>query len=146
MGAFQFDCAQVVSVREPIDETLPYFGNGVSPFYPTMQPDPEGNVTTVFNMSGPNIFATTAYISQRVTQPPGSFHHGGSQVVTGAATYAPAGQTAPLPWGDYAGVAPAGIFANSTTPEAWFSGMYVNASGNWNTTIGRNRFTAPNQP
>ncbi len=73
-GNFYNLCPQITSATI-LDETVLDHGGNSSTFYPTMQPDPEGNNTTVFNFIAPtaNFYPTTGYISRRVSQSPGSF-------------------------------------------------------------------------
>ena len=147
-GNFANACADVVGATIS-DEAAFFYNNGQSAYYPTPQPDPEGNVTTVFNASGPTLGGSTVYTSKRVTQKPGTFHDGGfclhcSTTTTSANNCDPT--TNICRWGDYTGVAPAGEAANSNSPEMWFAGMFTQADGTWGTQIGRNRYSTPDLP
>ena len=144
-GAFTNDCADIAGATIS-DEAVFFYGAAYSAYYPTPQPDPEGNVTTVFNFSGtsaggPTFGGNTVYISKRVTQAPGTFHDGGFCLTCDVEFF-----YHQFRWGDYTGVAPAGIAGSTPSPSMWFAGMYVDSFGNWATKIGNNRFTMPNQP
>jgi hypothetical protein len=100
----------------------------------TIHPDGGGNITMVFNYSGYLTYAGTNYLSQRVTlAPQATFHDGGSILRSGLAAYPDSR------WGDYTGTAWDGS-------NVWFSGMYANSSGTWNTGIGKTGYTAATQP
>src|SRR5262249_20931791 len=86
------------------NETILNYGGTNAAWFPTPQPDLEGNVTIVFNFSTTAIFPGLAYISQRVTQPPGTFADSGIFLAGGL------GQYTQGRWGDYTAVAPAGVF------------------------------------
>ena len=137
-GTFVDLCPDITAATI-INESFLSYGSD-SAYYPTQQPDPEGNVTTVFNFSGSGIDGSTAYISQRVTQPPGTFVDTGFLLMSGQTNYEQGR------WGDYTGVAPSGINGNSPTPQMWFAGMYTRSDHNWETFIGKNGFTSPSQP
>src|SRR5437667_3516046 len=108
-----------------------------------MQPDPEGNNTTVFNFIAPTagFYPSTSYISRRVSEAPGSFVGSGYVAHLGLAPYVTTAER----WGAYTAVAPGGLGVGGT-PYMWFSGQYTGASGKWRTTIAKNGFTAPDQP
>src|SRR5439155_24740203 len=55
-GIFQALCPDITSETTITDQIL-YYGNSTHAFYPTQQPDVEGNVTTVLNLSGPSTYA-----------------------------------------------------------------------------------------
>jgi hypothetical protein len=118
-------------------------GGSNSWYYCTQQPDPEGNVTTVFNFSGSSNFASLAYVSRRAGQPTGLLPDGGIFLQNGAGPIYTQGR-----WGDYTATAPAGLVAGGGTggvPVMWFAGMY--AKGNlWGTAIGKNGYIAITQP
>src|SRR2546425_266560 len=61
--------------------------NTFSAYYPTAQPDDEGNVTAVFNFSGQYSYPSVGYISKRSTMRPGSFSDSGIILKSGAAFY-----------------------------------------------------------
>jgi hypothetical protein len=107
-------------------------------YYCTQQPDPEGNVTHVYNFSSASNFVGLAYATRRSAQPTGTLPDGGFFLMGGAANYTFSR------WGDYTAVAPAGLVSGGGTgsfPVFWFAGMYANSSGNWQTAIGRNSYT-----
>ncbi len=126
-----------------INENFLFYGGGFSAYYPTQQPDPEGNVTTAFNFSGPTAFGSSCFISQRVTQGVGpqfdNFVDGGL-CFFGLAAYTQ------VRWGDYTAVGAAGIGGTHPSPTMWFAGMVANGDGSWGTTIAKNGFTTPDQP
>ena len=137
-GSFTNLCPDITAAAMR-NEIFLLYGGGLASYYPAQQPDPEGNVTTVYNVSGPSpFFGSTAYLSRRVTQPPGQFFvDGGIVLALGATTYTQGR------WGDYTGVAP----NFGTGPNAvWFSGMFTLSDHNWGTAIGKAGFTAINQP
>jgi hypothetical protein len=150
-GSF-FDACPQITAASIADESILSYGSNFA-YYGTPQPDVEGNVTTVFNFSGPSCsvcYAGLAYISQRVTAG-SSFVDSGSFLQQGLAFYNQGR------WGDYTAVAPAGVAyvsnGNIGKPGMGFSGMYANSgscfgagSGCWYTKFGFNRFAAPTQP
>ena len=118
-------------------------GGAFDAYYATQQPDLEGNVTYVWNFSSSTTFASLAYSSRRAAQSVGTEPDGGITAVTGAASY---GQGR---WGDYTAVAPSGLNAAASTGSPavmWFAGMFARNDGTWQTAIGRNFFSAINQP
>ena len=142
-GAFLNDCPQITTASMR-NESLLFYVIPFSAYYPTQQPDPEGNVTTVFNFSGDAsstfAFGSTAYISQRVTQASNSFVDSGIFLAVGQNIYTQGR------WGDYTAVAAAGLGGTHPTPTMWFAGMFTRSDTAWGTAIGKNGFTAPNQP
>jgi len=137
-GSFTNLCPDITAAAMR-NEIFLLYGGGLASYYPTQQPDPEGNVTTVFNVSGPApFFGSTGYLSRRVTQPPGSIGvDSGIVLGLGATTYTQGR------WGDYTGVSP----NSGAGPNAvWFSGMFTGSDHNWDTAIGKAGFTAINQP
>ncbi len=142
-GAFLNLCPDITAATM-LSENFLIYGGGNSAFYPTQQPDPEGNVTTVFNFSGPNFWGSTAFISTRVTQGVGAFVDNfvdsGVFLAGGQNTYTQGR------WGDYTAVAAAGIGGLTPAPTMWFAGMFTRSDHAWGTAIGRNGFTMPNQP
>ncbi len=105
-----------------------------SAYFGTLQPDPEGNVTMVYNYSEDDQFPGTAYTSRKVSycclmNGAGFFIRGGD------AFY---GQQR---WGDYTATAVDNTV--STSPAVWFSGMFAESSGGWGTWIGANQPFVP---
>jgi hypothetical protein len=105
-----------------------------SAYFATLQPDPEGNVTMVYNYSEDDQFPGTAYTSRKVDycclmNGSGFFIRGGD------ASY---GQGR---WGDYTATAVDNTI--STAPATWFSGMFAESTGNWGTWIGANQPFVP---
>jgi hypothetical protein len=144
-GAFLNLCPQITGATELNESVLNYGGTSAA-YFAVPQPDPEGNINTVFTFSSATQYAGLAYISQRVTQANNTFVDLGFFLQSGSA---PA--YTQLRWGDYNAVAPAGVAYKAgdggkvSTPGFGFSGMY--ASGNtWRTRIGFNQFTGPGQP
>jgi hypothetical protein len=117
-----------------------FHGGGTNAFYyATQQPDPQGNVTTVFNFSNSTSFASLVYASRRAAQPIGTEPDPGIFAINGAAFYNQGR------WGDYTAVAPAGL-APGGTPNMWFAGMFARSDGTWGTAIGKNGYTSITQP
>jgi hypothetical protein len=136
-GAFLNACPQLTSAsidREMNYDVNPSGGYFSNAYFGTIHPDGGGNITMVFNFSGYTTYAGTNYLSQRVTMAPQpTFHDGGSTLRSGLAAY-PYGR-----WGDYTGAAWDGT-------SVWFSGMYANSAGLWNTGIGKTGYTSATQP
>jgi hypothetical protein len=112
-------------------------------YYATQQPDPEGNVTYVWNFSSSTSDASLIYSSRRAAQTNGTEPDGGLFAVGGGGFY---GQGR---WGDYTAVAPGGLASGVGTgslPVMWFAGMFARSDGTWQTAIGRNSFSAITQP
>ena len=119
-------------------------GHAAGAYYGTIQPDPEGNWTMVFNFSNRTTSPATAYTSNRVTWPT-PFHDPGFFLCQNNAVYNQGR------WGDYTGTAPdllnsaqLGAPAGGTPtryPGFWFAGMFVKNNGNWSTCIGANTFS-----
>jgi hypothetical protein len=109
----------------------------------TQQPDPEGNVTTVYSFSSASNFASLGYMTRRSTQPPGTFPDSGFFLLSGQGPY-----TEVFRWGDYNATSISGLVSGGGTggfPTFWFSGMYATNSNTWGTAIGRNGYTNPSQ-
>src|SRR5262249_2562983 len=136
------------------NETILNYGGTNAAWFPTPQPDLEGNVTIVFNFSTTAIFPGLAYISQRVTQPPGTFADSGIFLAGGLGQYTqgrwwhvPRGAGGVAPAG-----APAGLFyaagAGGFTGNngMGFAGIYAGPPNRWRPRIGFNRFSSPGQP
>jgi hypothetical protein len=116
-------------------------------YYPTAQPDLEGNVVVVYNFSGPSCascYPSVGYVSERVTQPYNTFFDSGLLLGTGKARYAESY------WGRYTAIAPAKVDyaagGSVNTPGVWVAGAFAKTDGSWGTQIGYTGFTAPNQP
>jgi hypothetical protein len=136
-GAFLNACPDLSGAtidREMNYDVSPSGGYYSNAYFGTIHPDGGGNITMVFNFSGYTTYAGTNFLSQRVTlAPQATFHDGGSTLRNGLAAY-PYGR-----WGDYTGTAWDGT-------NVWFSGMYANSSGSWNTGIGKTGYTSATQP
>ena len=117
-------------------------GGSTAFYYPHQIPDQEGNVTEVFNFSSSSAYASLAYASRRAGQPTGGIPDAGFVLQSGQGPYTEGR------WGDYVAGAPAGISAilATTTPVAWFAGMYAGTSNKWGTAIGRNGYTVRSDP
>ncbi len=137
-------CPQITGASMRNESVLNY-GGTVAAFMAVPQPDLDGNVTMVYNYSTSTTYPSIVYISQRVTQPLGSFADSGIYLQGGLGRYT-SGR-----WGDYMAVAPAGIAYRAGnggitgTSSIVFSGMYSDTTANnaWRTRIGANRFTQP---
>jgi hypothetical protein len=124
--------------------------NTMSEYYPTVQPDDEGNVTIVYNFSTQFYYPAVGFISKRITQAPGTFAKAGNTGVgtilhTGGAFYCQLDSFNRNRWGD--GTATS-AFGTSVAgfPQFWFAGSYVEPNASWGTAIGRNGFTSLTQP
>jgi hypothetical protein len=121
------------------------FRSNGSMYYATVQPDTEGNFTVAYNFSTTAEFPGIAYLTQRVSQAPGSFHDFGFFLSAGSGFYRQLDQFGRNRWGDYTGTA----FSQTVPGAMWFSGQYSTASGStgrWNTAVGENGYTSPSQP
>ena len=113
-----------------------------SEYYPTPQPDDEGNVTVVANYSSNANFPSTLFVAQRTTQPTGKFPDGGLTLASGAAFYCQRDRQGRNRWGDYTAASPFGS-SIAPFPEFWFAGQFSESSGNWGTRIGKNGYSTP---
>jgi len=121
-------------------------GQGVngSNYYGSIIPDPDGNLTMVFEFSDDNSFPGVAFLSDRVSFPRGSVHDSGFFLATGASTYCQLDRLGRNRWGDYTGNSPTVVTSPTLTPF-WFWGQFSDALGNWGTRKGRNGYTTVNQ-
>ncbi|MDH3316243.1 MAG: hypothetical protein OER43_10825 [Gammaproteobacteria bacterium] len=137
-------CPQITGALIRNESVVNYGGTNAA-FFPTPQPDLDGNVTTVLSYSSTAFFPSLIYISQRVTQPVGTFVDSGWFLAVGL------GQYTQGRWGDYTAVAPAGVFYASGDGGATgnngmaFAGMYAGTPNRWRTRIGYTLFNAPGQ-
>lgn len=118
-------------------------------YYATQQPDPEGNVTYVWNFSSSTSFPSLIYSSRRAAQTVGTEPDGGFFAVAGAGFYNQGFGSPPFRWGDYTAVAPGGLASAGGTganPVMYFAGMFARSDGTWGTAIGKNGYTAITQP
>ncbi len=127
---------QIASAR--ILNEIVHGSSAFDAYFATQQPDPEGNVTYVWNFSSSSSFPSLMYSSRRAAQSVGTEPDGGIIAVGGGGFYNQGR------WGDYTAVAPAGL--NTSTPTMWFAGMFARSDGTWGTEIGRNGYTAITQP
>jgi hypothetical protein len=139
-GAFVNACPQIIGAQLINEDCYFCGGQGASgsTYYGTLIPDVGGNLTMVFNYSDNNINPESAYASRRATQTVNTMHDSGI-VLCGGITGYHQGR-----WGDY--TAAVGDLSSPSQGYMWFSAMHVIAQGNWGTCIGRNGFTAANQP
>jgi hypothetical protein len=121
------------------NEIIHFSGGGTqSWFFCTQQPDPEGNVTHVFNYSSSSAYVGLAYATRRAAQPTGTIPDSGIYLVVGQ------GLNTGFRWGDYTATAPAGLVSGGGTggfPTFWFAGMFARNDNSWGTAIGRNGYT-----
>jgi hypothetical protein len=147
-GAFADQCPQLTAVDERQEDCFfcGSFPNHGSAYFATLQPDPENNVTMVFNYSDTTIFPGTAFTSRRVTQADNTMNGAGIFLQDGQAFYAASR------FGDYTGTSP--DLTSATSPMMWFAGMFsepdcanpdAQPQCNWGTAIGENGYTAPDQ-
>jgi hypothetical protein len=138
-------CPQVTGALIRTESVLNYGGTSAA-FFPTQQPDLEGNVTTFINYATTTGYVSEVFISQRVTAGP-AFFDGGFYLAQGQGVYT-SGR-----WGDYTAVAPVGVFyaagdGGATGNNAFvFSGMYADTTANnrWRTRVGANIFNNVSQ-
>jgi hypothetical protein len=143
-GQYQFLCPQIVNAWT-IEEVRANYGGNFA-FFPTPQPDLEGNVLTVFNFSGPSCaicYPSVGFGMSRAASN-GGWADYGLLIAPGRASYKG------LYWGRYTAAAPFGVGYVSNgavaVPGAGFAGSYVAANGNWATQIGDAAYTAQSQP
>jgi hypothetical protein len=148
------------TIRNEVGWGTSGFGNSTySQYYPTPQPDDEGHVTIVYNVSDSattfgTIYPSIAYISARTTQAPGTFYGTGTYMVLGSAAYCQLDSKGRNRWGDYTAASPLGSAA--TYPGFWFAGEFSESSTSacsthlstpcWGTAIGKNAYTSETQP
>jgi hypothetical protein len=141
-GAFLNKCPQITGV-DILNEDC-YFcggrGNSGSDFYGTVVPDAEGNATMVAAYSDLSNHPGVYYVSRRVTQAKNTMHDAGIFLFNGLTFYQQLDQFNRNRWGDYTAA------EVDSTNAFWFAGQYSAASGIWSTRIGKNAFTAINQP
>jgi hypothetical protein len=129
-----FHCANITAA--PIINEICFACGGFTDstagaYFPTVQPDTEGNWTLVYNFSGNGTFGSTAYLSNRVTKLKGTLHDSGFFARVGSAFWSN------FRWGDYTAVAPD---FGPKQGQMWFSGMFTRSDGKWGTVIGRNAY------
>ena len=144
-GTYLYKCAQITGA-DILNEDCYFCGgraNNGSEFYGVPVVDAEGNATMVANYSDSVYYPTTYYVSRRVTQAKNSMHDIGLQLALGQGFYYSLDNYSRNRWGDYTA---AQIEGNT---YFWFGGQYSKLYGGsyiWGTKIGRNAFTARNQP
>jgi hypothetical protein len=138
-GAFANTCPQITGAQELNEDCYFCGGQGAagSTFFGALAPNIGGDLTMIFNYSDNNTFVETAFTSRRATQAQNTMHDNGLILCSGSS--AARGR-----WGDYE--ANVGDLASATQDYTWFSGMHAIGGGNWGTCIGRDGFTAINQP
>lgn len=143
-GSFLNKCPDITGAIIREEECYLCSGRGTngSNYYGTVQLDAEGNSTIVYNFSDDVTYPSLAYASKRVTSL--TMHDTGLFLATGSHLYNQVDSSGRNRWGDYSAVAP--DLTSATAVTTWFSGEYSDASGNWATKIGKNAFTAVNQP
>jgi hypothetical protein len=112
-----------------------------STFYATMLPDADDNTLTVFNISGPDYYPSTAYILRTAA---GQFLGTGQVVRAGQARFGDR-----YDWGDYTAVAPRPRLSVGDRQVMWFAGEYSGPErdqSNWRTVIGNTVFPTATQP
>jgi hypothetical protein len=141
-GTFLNKCAQITGA-DILNEDC-YFcggrGNSGSDFYAVVTPDSEGNATTVAGYSDLSHYPGVFYVSRRVTQAKNTQHDGGTYLADGQHFYQQLDNANRNRWGDYVAA------QTDSTQALWFAGQYSDSFGNWATRIGKNAFTAVNQP
>ena len=147
-GKFTDKCPQIIGAEE-VNEVCYGCTNGftdatASEYYPTVQPDPEGNVTVVYNLSSASDDPSVAYSSNRVTQLPGTMHDPGYILQSGMAEYQRLDPNGSNRWGDY--TATAVDLSPAKQPSFWFAGESSKSSDRWRTAIGHNGYKNVKQP
>jgi hypothetical protein len=149
-GSSAGKCAQLIDAQKlnevcwDCDKAQGSDGSGAR-FYPTVQPDSEGNVTLVFNYSDDTVYPSSEYASNRVTQAPNTMHDDGKILQPGLAFYSPPKFSGvPKPWGHY--TAAAVDLTPATQPSMWFTAETSKALKEYRTAIGHNAYTAASQP
>ncbi len=116
-----------------------------SEYYPTVQPDDEGNATIVFNYSSSKTYPSVGYISLRTTQAPGSFPDPGLALANGLAHYCQLDNSRTFNlWADDTATSPFGT-PIAGYPQFWFAGAYSESNGNWGTRIAKSGYTSGTQ-
>ncbi len=136
--AFTNTCPQITGAQLLNEDCYFCGGQGTngSTYYAALAPDIGGDLTMIYTYSDDNTNAETAYTARRATQAQNTMHDNGLILCGGAST-------AVGRWGDYeANVGDLATNQNYT----WFSGMNAIGGGAWGTCIGRDGFTAINQP
>lgn len=138
-GAFLNTCPQITGAQLLNEDCYFCGGQGAagSSYYAALAPDAAGDLTMIFNYSDNNTNAETAYTARRATQAQNTMHDNGLVLCGG-------GSRAVGRWGDYE----ANVTDNSASGQhyTWFSGMNSIGGGAWGTCVGRDAFTAINQP
>ena len=139
-GTFNNLCPGIIGAQLVNEDCYFCAGQGAagSTYYGAVQPNDAGDLTMVFVYSDNNIFPESAYVSRRTTLQPNIMHDNGL-VLCGNASFWGGGR-----WGDYS--ATASDIANAKQNYMWFSAMNSTPGGRWGACIGRNGFTAINQP
>lgn len=138
----RIDCrgCPIIKSATIADEVMIEHAGKNSTFYATMLPDPEGNTLTVYNLSGPDYYPSTAYILRSAA---GQFV-GSGQVVREGLRYGNR-----YDWGDYTAVAPVPPSQDGGKQTMWFAGEFSGTDGMkslWRTVIGRTFFQDTTQP
>ncbi len=105
-----------------------------SAYFATLQPDPENNVTMVYNYSEDDEFPGTAYTARKSDYC--CLMNGSGFFIRGGDAFYGEGR-----WGDYTATAVDNTLANS--PSVWFAGMFAESDGDWGTWIGANQPSTP---
>jgi hypothetical protein len=146
-GAFNDKCPQIIGAEE-VNEVCygctSGFADSLSDYYPTVQPDLEGNVTVMYNFSGASEYPSVGYSSNRVTQLPGDMHDPGYTLQSGLAEYQRLDSNGFNRWGDY--TATAIDLSPAKQPSFWFAGESSKSTDRWRTAIGRNLYKNVQQP
>lgn len=139
-GTFANKCAQVIGAEMANEDCYFCAGQGAAgaTYFGAVQPNDAGDLTMVFVYSDNNIFPLSAYVSRRVTQAKNVMHDNGIGLCGNSSLWT--GDR----WGDYSAVA--GDTSSSIFNSMWFSAMNSTPGGHWGACIGKNSFTAINQP
>lgn len=141
-GSYLNKCARITGV-DILNEDC-YFcggrGNSGSDWNGVIASNSEGDATMVASYSDLSNFPGVYYVSRRVTQAKNTMHDAGIYLANGQAFYQLLDRFGRNRWGDYSAA------QIDTTDAFWFSAQYAGAGNTWRTRIGKNAFTARNQP
>ena len=133
----RIDCrgCPIITSATIADEVMVEYPGTNSTFYATMLPDPDGNTLTVYNLSGPDYFPSTAIIFRSAA---GQFVGSGQIVREGQSVFG-----AGYDWGDYSAVALGQPPNTGYKRYLWFAGEFSGPDGGgslWRTVVGKTTY------
>jgi hypothetical protein len=112
-----------------------FFGFAGAAFFPTLDPDQEGNIFLSYNFSSTSTDPSAVVAARRVTQPPGAFHDAGFCYPFCSGTAYTGGLHR---WGDFSGASFTGLLNN----VVWAAGETTAGCGTlWCTELVKNQYT-----